>query len=124
MEDSGIKLSREILVWEHFLGEEAGNLKERKKNIIWKNIDLTLKKYNEKKPKVVACLDNTMSELQHKSQKATGNLQEECEFSVLIWLTSHMKLVLRQKISCYCQQNRNKTKREAAQEKQKASQEI
>ena len=90
MEDSGIKLSREILVWEHFLGEEAGNLKERKKNIIWKNIDLTLKKYNEKKPKVVACLDNTMSELQHKSQKATGNLQEECEFSVLIWLTSQM----------------------------------
>lgn len=65
-----------------------------------------------------------MSELQHKSQKATGNLQEECEFSVLIWLTSHMKLVLRQKISCYCQQNRNKTKIEAAQEKQKASQEI
>lgn len=35
-----------------------------------------------------------------------------------------MKLVLRQKISCYCQQNRNKTKIEAAQEKQKASQEI
>lgn len=55
-----------------------------------------------------------MSELQHKSQKATGNLQEECEFSVLIWLTSHMKLVLRQTISCYCQQNRNKTKIEAA----------
>ena len=58
-------------------------LEGEKKNIIWKNIDLTLKKYNEKKPKVVACLDNMLSELQHKVRKQQEIFKKNVNF--LYW---------------------------------------